>query len=177
MFRSLQQYVPEVLLQHHKLKMVKQNWHEEEVEDSISICSTCRGAGNNIVLDRLSWNKVRTKVGWRKICDGRQTWWRWRQRLDWGFHSLLLTLVLALMRKEAYLLTLLLALLRLEDCEGIVRTTDAGDKEGLETDGAAELDKIGQEQRAVLYIKRYKWWNKRLLKSKLFSHLNVSTVS
>ena len=70
------------------------------------------------------------------------------------------------MRKEAYLLTLLLALLRLENCKGIVRTTDAGDKEGLETDGAAELDKIGQKQRAVLYIKRYKWWNKRLLITK-----------
>lgn len=82
----------------------------------------------------LSWHKVWTKVSWRKICNGRQTW-RWRRRWqNWCFHPLLLLTLL--------LLTLLL---RLKHCKGVVRTADAGDEEGLEADGTAQLDKICQQ--------------------------------
>ena len=75
----------------------------------------------------------------------------WRQRLNWCFHPLLLSLQLALMMgQRAYLLTLLLTLLRLKHCKRVIGTADAGDKEGLEADGSAQLDQIGKQQGTVL---------------------------
>ena len=100
----------------------------------------------------LGGDKVWSKVDRREVRDGGQTWrwWRWRQSLNRCFHSLLLSLLLTLVGQRAYLLTLLLTLLRLKHCKGVVGTADTRDKEGLEADGSAQLNEVGQQKRAIL---------------------------
>ena len=116
------------------------------------ICITCCGPRNNVVLYCLGGDKVWTKVSRREIRDGGQTWrwWRWGQRLNRCFHPLLLSLLLTLVGQRAYLLTLLLTLLRLKHCKGVVGTADTRDKEGLEADGSAQLNQVGEQKGTIL---------------------------
>ena len=103
MFHFHQLFSLEVPLQHRTLGKARENvrktqTNEKSFQDLLETQVTCSCAWDKVMLDRLSWNKVWTKVGGRKVFDGRQAWRRRRRKgLDWCFDSLLLVVLCLLL--------------------------------------------------------------------------------